>query len=288
MTTELQVASPVAPVHADNDETLVRLWLHGRPETTRSAYSRDAGALLAHVGKPLRSVTLGELQDYAASLAHLAPASQARRLAAAKSLCAFAYRLGYLRYDLARPLQLPRLRDRLAERIVSEAEVSRLIALEPNARNHALLRLLYSCGLRISEACGLCWRDLKGAKSGGVAAVHGKGSKTRHVLVPPKLWRMLAALKDGAEPEHPVFRSRSGGPLDRSGAHRIVKAAAKRAGLPDAFSAHWCRHASASHAMDHGAPAHVVQASLGHASLSTTSRYVHARPTEGVGSYLPE
>jgi integrase/recombinase XerD len=65
-------------------------------------------------------------------------------------------------------------------------------------------------------------------------------------------------------------------------------AAAKRAGLPKKVSPHWLRHAHASHALDRSAPIHLVQATLGHASVSTTGRYLHARPTESSSLYLPE
>jgi integrase/recombinase XerD len=65
-----------------------------------------------------------------------------------------------------------------------------------------------------------------------------------------------------------------------------VKAAAARAGLPPEVSAHWLRHAHASHALDRGAPAHLVQATLGHSSLTTTGRYLHARPSESSGKFL--
>jgi integrase/recombinase XerD len=68
--------------------------------------------------------------------------------------------------------------------------------------------------------------------------------------------------------------------------HLIVKAAAKRAKLPAAMSAHWLRHSHASHALDRGAPVHVVQSSLGHASLTTTTRYSHARPGDSSARYL--
>ena len=85
-----------------------------------------------------------------------------------------------------------------------------------------------------------------------------------------------------------MFRSRKGSAaLDPSAVHRVVKAAAKRAGLPDAVSAHWLRHAHVSHALDRGAPAHLVQATVGHASLATTSRYAHARPNDSSSRYLP-
>jgi site-specific recombinase XerD len=83
-----------------------------------------------------------------------------------------------------------------------------------------------------------------------------------------------------------VFRSRKGGPLDASQVHRIVKAAAERAGLSGEVSAYRLRHAHASHSLDRGAPIHLVQQTLGHASVATTGRYLHARPTDSSARYL--
>ena len=104
----------------------------------------------------------------------------------------------------------------------------------------------------------------------------------------------LAVLR-GNDPDARLFRSRERKTaglaindyvLDPSQVHRIVKAVAKRAGLSDAVSAHWLRHAHVSHALDAGAPAHLVQATVGHASLATTSRYAHARPSDSSARYL--
>ena len=67
--------------------------------------------------------------------------------------------------------------------------------------------------------------------------------------------------------------------------YRVVKAA-KRAGLSAEVSAHWLRHAHASHSLDRGAPIHLVQQTLGHASVATTGRYLHARPTDSSARYL--
>ena len=106
----------------------------------------------------------------------------------------------------------------------------------------------------------------------------GKGGQTRVILVPAGLWGELAALTAGADPKAPVFLSREGGALDASQAHRVVKQAAARVGLPATISARWLRHAHVFHALDRGAPAHLVQTTVGHASLATTSRYAHARP----------
>ncbi len=65
-----------------------------------------------------------------------------------------------------------------------------------------------------------------------------------------------------------------------------MKAAAERAGLPASVSAHWLRHAHASHSLERGAPIHLVQTTLGHASVATTGRYLHARPSDSSARYL--
>ena len=281
------VTTAPCPAPLGDDQALIELWLHGRPETTRRAYAADAEALLTCLPVPLRRASLADLQAFAASLARLAPASRARRLAAVKSLFTFGHRVGHLPSDPARLLHLPKVKDVLAERILEESEVARLIALEPDRRNHALLRLLYVAGLRLSEAAALCWRDLRKRGQGGQVTVFGKGGKTRVILLPASPWRELVALRGDAADEVAVFRSREGGggPLSASQVHRVVKVAARRAGLSGAVSAHWLRHAHASHALDRGAPAHLVQATLGHDDLKTTGRYSHAKPTESSATY---
>jgi integrase/recombinase XerD len=154
------------------------------------------------------------------------------------------------------------------------------------------LRLGYIAGLRISELCGLRWRDCRRRGAGGQITVFGKGGKMRIVLLPASMWRELRPFdrlraQDGeAADDDPVFRSAKGGALDPSAIHRIVEAAAARAGLPRAVSAHYLRHAHVSYALDRGAPAHLVQATVGHSDLRTTSRYAHARPNECSATYL--
>jgi hypothetical protein len=106
------------------------------------------------------------------------------------------------------------------------------------------------------------------------------------VLLTPSLWSRLRALRGNARPDDPVFRSQHGGPLDPSQVHRIMKTVALQAKLPSDISVHGLRHAHASHALDRGCPVHVVQTTLGHASLSTTTRYSHARPGDSSARYV--
>src|SRR3954452_5255183 len=276
----------VLPAPEDNDARLTSLWLHGRSPATQRAYQADLAAFRALVPAPLRQVSLSDLQAYQDSLAALAPTTQARRLSAIKSLLSFGQRTGFLPVNVGAAIRLPRAKQALSERILDGDAVLHLLALERNARNKALLRLLYLGGLRISEVCSLCGRDLAPRDDSGQVTVFGKGGKTRAVLLKPSIWQELVPLR-GDDPEAPLFRSRQGGALDPSQVHRIVKVAAKRAGLSAAAWGRWLRPGHVSHALDRGAPVHLVQATVGHASLTTTSRYAHARPGDSSSRYLP-
>lgn len=273
---------------ADTDEQLVELWLHGRPQHTQRAYRREADRFIDFVEKPLRSVKLIELQSFSDHLGEsLKPPSVHRAMSAVKSLFTFGFRLGYLQFDVGRAFKLEGFRDELAERILGEAEVLRIISLEPNPRNRAILLTFYAGGFRVSEICSLKWRHLQERDSTGQITVFGKGDKTRTVLMPLTVWNTLLSLQGDASPDAPVFRSRKKGHLDESAVWRIVKKATERAGIDKDVSCHWFRHAHASHALDRGCPIHLVQATLGHSSISTTGKYLHARPTDSSGNYLP-
>ena len=119
--------------------------------------------------------------------------------------------------------------------------------------------------------------------------VFGKGGKTRTILLKSGMWQELLSIKGEAGTGDVLFRSRKGGgALDASQVRRIIYAAARRAGMHQKVSPHWMRHAHASHALDRRAPIHLVQTTLGHASVSTTGRYLHARPMESSSFYLPD
>lgn len=273
---------------AHSDEQVVGLWLHGRSPHTQKAYSGDVVRFFKKVDKQLSHVTLGDLQSFADSLieAGLKPASQHRILASVKSLITFAHKIGYLKYDVSKPLRVPKFRDELSERIMSEAEVQRIIGMENNPRNKLLLRILYCGGVRVSEVCRLKWKDTQERDDGGQMTVYGKGGKTNTIIIPEPLWSDLISSRGNASDEAPLFRSRKGGHLNPSQVWRIVKKSAKRAGVKKSVSPHWFRHAHASHALDRGAKISLVQSTLSHASITTTGRYLHAKPNECSSTYL--
>lgn len=271
------------------DNQLIQLWVHGRSRHTRRYYQADAQKFLSFVDKPLAQVALSDVQDFADDLERsgLAPSSRGRTISSVKSLLAFGNRIGMLPINVGAPLKAPTAKNTLAERILSEAEVQNLIALEANPRNQVLLKLLYAGGLRVSELCSLRWRDLQArSEAEGQINVYGKGGKTRVVLLPNTIWQELVSVRESAGFNEPVFKSRKGGHLHPSQVMRIVRAAAHRAGISANVSPHWLRHAHASHSLDKGAPIHLVQATLGHANIATTGRYLHARPQDSSARYL--
>lgn len=120
--------NPISVRPTDTDDQLLELWLHGRSPHTQRAYRADAKRLHLRTGKRLHQITLSDLQAFAddLELQQLAAATRHRRLAAIKSLFTFAHRLGYLPFDVARPLRLPPIKDTLAQRLLDESDVQRL------------------------------------------------------------------------------------------------------------------------------------------------------------------
>jgi integrase/recombinase XerD len=151
-----------------------------------------------------------------------------------------------------------------------------------------LLEIAYAGGLRVSELVGLSWSDVIERDGGKVQlSVFGKGRKRREVLLPEIVSRSVLSLRGDAGANDAVFASRKGGgPLTERAVHGMMKRTAIRAGVNPGVSPHWLRHAHGSHAIDRGASLPEVQATLGHGNISTTSGYLHARPSSSSGLVL--
>ena len=284
---------------AETDVRLVELWLRDKSPETGKAYVRDLERFFDFSsGKSLSSVTLWDLQEFAEFVSVLvAPATAARRLSTLKSLFSFANKVGYLPYNVGAALKLPAVKNVLPERILTEAEVHRMIERTGSERDRVLLLTIYAGGLRREDACRLKWRDLKEREDGsGQITAFGKGGKTGFVLLPESVMRELLPLRrkrNGAlaGEDEPVFRSRKAnterrGHLDPSQVNKIVKRAAKKAGLSEDVSPHWLRHSHATHAKRRGADLDLIMRTLRHASLATTGRYLHADPSDSSAMYL--
>ncbi|WP_202807054.1 tyrosine-type recombinase/integrase [Planktothrix agardhii] len=277
--------------HNHTLEQILEMWLHGKTPGSQAIYRRVVVQFLEWANKPLQWLTLPDVQGFANYLdtKGLKPSTRASYLAAVKSLLTFCNRTGLTRANVGAAVPLPKGKDTLTQKILAKEQVMAMIYSEPNRRNQLILKSFYYCGVRVSELCGLCWYDLTASGDSGILTVFGKGSKTRHVLLPAHLYKELLNFRGNASNDDPIFPSRKGkgkGHLHRIHVTKLVKEAGIRVGIDEKVSAHWLRHCHASHSLDAGAPISLVQTTLGHASVATTSKYLHAKPTESSGLYL--
>ncbi len=288
----LRALSPTSvPGAARPDEYFVRSWLLEKATASQRAYARIAGEYLEFL-KPrdLRTSELSDLQGFLELKTHYSKSTQAQRRAVLKSLYSFGVRTGYLTANLGAFLKSMRMESKLSSRYLTEEEVREMIARCPRVRDQIILKLLYFSGVRVSECAGLTWEAIQArGEQGAQISVEGKGDKLRTIFIPQALSDELRSLKPaGARPYDRVFQSGYEGSqgLKTRQIVNIVKKAGIRAGIARAISPHWLRHAHASHALDRGAPIHLVQATLGHTSIATTGKYLHARPKESSGGFL--
>ena len=265
------------PRQADNDEQVIAMWLRKKSEQTQVNYRRDVARLFRVIGgKRIADVTLRDLHTFDEHLERegLMVSSRVRTVSTIRSLLTFSAKIGYTRFNVGLAFEAEKVDRNLAEKLISVEQVMAILALEPVRRNKVLLRLLYATGIRVSEAAGLKWKHATAREDRGQITVFGKGGKFRSIPVPKTTWEMLLSLRGDAGDDDLVFR------IGRNQIWAVVKQAGIRADVPQAHP-HILRHAHASHAMDRGCVVTLVQATLGHSSVSTTSMYVHARPGDG-------
>ena len=282
------MSSPQNPLTAATDDgSLLRMWLLGKSDRTQRLYTRTICQFLSFAGVPLVDVKLEDLTQWLDSLIYRQYRQNtiSLKVSVVKSLFAYAHRIGYLDLNVTAAMKTPSQANAIHERFIHSEEVRKLLAAVKKERDRVLLSLIYATGLRASEALGIDWKDLQARSEGGQATVMGKGGKVRTVLIGESLWQQLQSL-----PRHPdneaVFVSNRGNRLDRHQLHRTIKKAAAKAGVNPHVSAHWLRHAHACHSLENGCDIDVLMRSLGHSSLTVTSKYLHARPNEGSSRFI--
>lgn len=260
---------------------------------TLEAYRHDLGHLLAYCHREEKDVLqmkLEDLQHFAAGIHELGigPTSQARILSGVRSFYRWLLLDGRIDADPTELLESPRLGEHLPE-VLTTAEVDQLEASidrsKPEGqRNRAIIEVLFSCGLRVSELTHLRLSDL--FLDEGYIRVMGKGSKERLVPISNRaiheleLWfydRNLMTIKAGEEDY--VFLNRRGAHLTRTMILIMVKRQAEAAGIQKTISPHTLRHSFATALLEGGADLRVIQAMLGHEDIGTTEIYTHIDTT---------
>ena len=267
-------------------ESFLALLATQRSARTVDAYRRDLRHFGSWLGARVARATNEDIERYVAELrgSGLAATTIARRIAALRSFFRHQMLLGARNDNPAADVQLPR-RVRRLPRTLSPGEVERLLeaatGTTPRAlRDLALVELLYSAGLRISEAVGLDRAAVDLERR--FVRCTGKGSKERVVPIGREaadaLRRYLAHGRPHLDRRHrpELFLNARGGGLTRAGAFLILRRVAEKAGLePERVHPHLLRHSFATHLLEGGADLRSVQEMLGHADLSTTELYTH-------------
>lgn len=269
------------PGSVSTDARVIELWLQDRSPATVRLYERAIQELLA--AAELRAVTYGLLMGCAEQ--HESAASRRNFLAACKSCLTFAHRIGYVPWNVGAAVRLPRTPRRT--RHVSESDVLRVLD-ELRDPMRLLCRVIYVAGLRVSEAVRLHEADVEARGELAQLRIVGKGGNERRVLLPEALSAELDEHALFVAEGGPLFPSPRGGAYTARAVQGALRRASARAGVSPPLTPHHLRHAHGTHAVERGAPLHVVQATLGHASLSTTGVYLHARPSDSSSLYLPK
>ena len=261
----------------------------GVSKNTLDAYARDLDKLLVfleHEGKRVEDVQLPDLQLFAAGLHDIGigARSQCRILSGIRSFYRFLVMDGYIDSDPTELLESPVLGEHLPE-FLTPQEVDRLkesidVSKPEGHRNRAIIEVLFSCGLRVSELVNLKWSQVYQEEM--FLRILGKGSKERLVPISELAlkeignylpWRNSLKIKAGEEDY--VFLNRRGAHLTRTMILIMLKEQASEAGIQKTISPHTLRHSFATALLEGGADLRVIQALLGHESIGTTEIYTH-------------
>lgn len=254
-----------------------------------NAYQTDLDKLVCFAkaeGLDIKEIKYADLQQFVAQLHDIGihPRSQARIISGIKSFYRFLLLDAYITADPTELLESPQIGSTLPE-ILSVNEINNMLgtidlSLPEGQRNRAMLEVLYSCGLRVSELTGLKYSDVYFDE--GFIKVEGKGSKQRlvpisevaiHEIRSYLIDRNCIAVKKGFEDS--LFLSRRGTSLSRIMVFHIIKQQAELAGIKKNVSPHTFRHSFATHLLEGGANLRAIQAMLGHEQITTTEIYTH-------------
>jgi integrase/recombinase XerC len=242
-----------------------------------------------------RDVSPTELRGYVTALhdAGYARTSISRKLASLRSFFRFAQRQQMVESNPAKPLRNPRGTRKLPHFLTAE-EILKLLhapeaASEMGLRDRAILEVIYSAGLRVSELVGMNDRDIDRVE--GVVRVRGKGRKERmgalgkHALDALDRYLALRRPAPAGLKESPTFRNKFGNRLTTRSIARMLEKHILQSGLDTRTTPHTLRHSFATHLLDRGADIRSVQELLGHKSLVTTQIYTHVSTTNIKAAY---
>lgn len=260
---------------------------------TLRAYRKDLEEFSDSVNTRPDHIDMIDVRGFVADQIHkgLNKVTVGRRLSSIRSFFRYLHREGYIKSNPAKLVSNPKM-PRLLPKFLSVDDAFCLLEKPEGigflpARDKAILELLYSSGLRVSELAGLNIDDINIKES--LVKIRGKGRKERILPVGSKaidavktymIERILQKAKDRA-----LFLNRGGKRLTDRGVRRVVVKYARAAAISGHIGPHTLRHSFASHLLQDGADLRVIQELLGHSSLSTTQKYTHLDITHLMDTY---
>jgi integrase/recombinase XerC len=248
-------------------------------ENTIDAYRRDLRDLVEFLGdRDVDKVGMGDLRAFLKNLHQMGHCASTigRKLATLRSFFVFAQREGMIEVNHARALRAPKREQRLPH-LVDTDGIERLLDAPKRdrlgLRDRAILEVLYSSGLRVSELVGLNDGDLD--LEAGTVKVFGKGSRERLAPIGQYAVEALEAWLAVRGSDGVVFVNYQGGRLSTRSVQKMIDKYVKAVGLDNETTPHSLRHSFATHLLDHGADIRSVQEMLGHLSITSTQIYTH-------------
>ena len=253
-------------------------------DNTVNSYSNDLNKVDSYFnGKDMFKLTTNDINKYIKSISFLSPATISHNISTLKSFYLYYIKIGKISFSPVEAIKLPKLGIHLPTYLTVD-EVNKLLDIEITdpyqARNKAILELMYATGLRISEVVSLEFKNVDFDDC--IVRVMGKGSKERIVPINDVALKYLKIYLNEYRPElikeninNYLFLNNHGNVITRQGIFKMIKKYALEKGIKKEIGPHTLRHTFATHLLENGADLRIIQELLGHSDISTTQIYTH-------------
>lgn len=258
-----------------SDNKIVDMWIaQSNSANTQAQYARVIHSFQNEVNKPLQSINLLDLQTWQQSLEGKSNTKKLH-VNAVKSLFSFMQKTGYIVLNPAIMLKPEKTVETKHTKTLTEEQVIKIITnADLNKRDEAIIRVLYSSAMRVSELCNLQWQDVIEQGNKAILVIRGKGNKTRESGISVKAYEAMKSLRNDSLDTDFVFKSNRNQQMDRTTVNYLFSKLSALVGKD--ISPHWLRHSHVTHALQRGANPVDVMNQAGHSSLAITTTYAHS------------
>jgi integrase/recombinase XerD len=273
---------------ATTDIELITSWLMDKPsKLTQKQYSINIMQFINYMGCNLSEIKYEDMQGYIRmlSMKGYKASTIKTKLTSVKSLFSFGYKLGYLSQNVASLVKSVSTPQKLSDKLINHEDIKLMVTHAKTKRDKAIIKMLYSLGLRISELIKIKWADFYNDGSFINLTVIGKGNKPRTLLITNSLYNQLLKLKE--DKNDYIFHAYSRkSALTRQSVNIFLNKLRVNLGIENKVTPHMFRHTHATMSIKNGCDLSLLQQSLGHSSIRTTEQYLNYRKNEGSTQFI--